>query len=65
VTVEGARYVAANLVRKQNQKRFILHLVNYDRPVQNVDVKVNLDGIADGIDPASLRLYSPDSVPRQ
>ena len=64
VTVEGARYVAANLVRKQNQKRFILHLVNYDRPVQNVDVKVNLDGIADGIDPASLRLYSPDSVPK-
>ena len=64
VTVEGARYVAANLVSKQNQKRFILHLVNYDRPVQNVNVKVNLDGIADGIDPASLRLYSPDSVPK-
>jgi hypothetical protein len=62
VTVEGARYVAANLVRKQNQKRFILHLVNYDRPVQNLTVKINLDGIADAIDPGSLRLYSPDSV---
>jgi hypothetical protein len=62
VTVEGARYVAANLVRKQSQKRFILHLVNYDRPVQNLTVKVNLDGIADAIDPGSLRLYSPDSV---
>ncbi len=62
VTVEGAGYVAANLVRKQNQKRFILHLVNYDRPVQNLKVKINLDGIADGIDPATLRLYSPDMV---
>jgi len=62
VTVEGARYVAANLVRKQDQKRFILHLVNYDRPVQNLTVKINLDGIADAIDPGSLRLYSPDSV---
>ncbi len=62
VTVEGARYVAANLVRKQNQKRFILHLVNYDRPVQNLTVRVNLNGIADAIDPGSVHLYSPDSV---
>ena len=62
VTIEGASHVAANLVRKQSQKRFILHLVNYDRPVQNLTVKINLDGIADAIDPGSLRLYSPDSV---
>ncbi len=64
VTIEGASHVAANLVRKQNQKRFILHLVNYDRPVQNLTVKINLDGIADAIDPGSLRLYSPDAVPK-
>jgi len=62
VAVEGAGYVAANLVRKQNQKRFILHLVNYDRPVRDLRVKINLEGIADAIDPASLRLYSPDAV---
>ncbi len=62
VTVEGAPYVAANLVRKQNQKRFILHLVNYDRPAKNIRVRVNLDGIVDSIKPASLNLYSPDSV---
>jgi hypothetical protein len=62
VTVEGAGYVAANLVRRQDQKRFILHLVNYDRPAQNLKVKINLGGIADAIDPASLRLYSPDPV---
>ncbi len=62
VTVEGAGYIAANLVRKQNQKRFILHLVNYDRPVRDLRVKINLEGIADAIDPASLRLYSPDAV---
>jgi hypothetical protein len=62
VTVEGASFVAANLVRKQNQKRFVLHLVNYNRPVQNLSVKINLEGIADAIDPGSLRLLSPDAV---
>jgi hypothetical protein len=64
VMVEGARYVAANLVRKESPKQFILHLVNYDTPVQNLKVKVNLDGVADAIDGGSLRLYSPDSVPK-
>jgi hypothetical protein len=63
VTVEGARYVAANLARKQNQQ-YILHLVNYDKPVNGLKVKVNLDGIAETVHEASLRVYSPDAVPQ-
>ena len=63
VTVEGARYVAANLARKQNRKEYILHLVNYDKPVNDLKVKVNVDGMWT-IREASLRLYSPDSVPQ-
>jgi hypothetical protein len=63
VAVEGANYVAANLVRKQNQKQFILHLVNYDTPVKDLKVRVNLDGVANAINPGSLHLYSPDLVP--
>lgn len=63
VTVEGAPYVAANLARKQGTKRLILHLVNYDQPVRNLKVKVNAEGVGETIDRASLRLYSPDSVP--
>ena len=62
VTVEGARYVAANLVKKNGQNRFILHLVNYDKPVKNLRVKLNLDGIAQTINAKALRLYSPDAV---
>ena len=64
VTIEDARYVAANLVRKNGQNRFILHLVNYDKPLKNVRVKVDFEGVADSIDSRSLRLYSPDSVSR-
>jgi hypothetical protein len=64
VTIEDARYVAANLVRRNGQNRFILHLVNYDKPLKNVRVKVDFEGVADSIDSRSLRLYSPDAVGR-
>ncbi len=64
VTVDGAPYVAANVTRKNGSNRFMLHLVNYDRPLKNLRVKVNLDGIAETIDAKGLRLYSPDGVPK-
>ncbi|HSB17726.1 MAG TPA: hypothetical protein VLE22_24975 [Bryobacteraceae bacterium] len=64
VMVEGAPYVAANLAKKNRQNRFFLHLVNYDRPLKDVRVKVNLDGIAESINAKGLRLYSPDAVPK-
>ena len=65
VTLQGAPYVAANLVKKNSQNRYILHLVNYDKPLKNVRVKVNLEGVSEGINAKSLKLLSPDAVPKE
>ena len=65
VTLQGAPYVAANLVKKNSQNRYVLHLVNYDKPLKNVRVKVNLEGVSEGINAKSLKLLSPDAVPKE
>jgi len=65
ITLEETRYVAANLLKKNNENRYILHLVNYDKPLKNVRVKLNLEGVADAIDAKSLHLFSPDAVPKE
>jgi hypothetical protein len=38
--------------------------VNYDQPAKNVSVRVNLDGVAEAVNAKSLRVYSPDAVPK-
>jgi hypothetical protein len=65
VALEGARYVAANLVKKNHQNRYVLHLVNYDKPVKNLKVKLNLEGVAEAVNAKGLRLLSPDAVPKE
>ena len=60
VQVHETKYVAANLVRKTNSGRVILHLVNYHTPLKNVRVSMNLEGIVKEIDARRIRLYSPD-----
>jgi hypothetical protein len=65
ITLEGTKYVAANLVKKNGQNRYMLHLVNYDKPIKNVKVKLNLEGVAAAVDAKSLRLFSPDAVPKE
>jgi hypothetical protein len=65
VSIGDARYVIANLVKKNSQNRYVLHLVNYDKPVKNVRVKVNLEGVAEAINAKGLRLLSPDAVPKE
>jgi len=60
VQIHETKYVAANLVRKINSDRVILHLVNYHTPLKNVRVSVNLEGIVKQIDARRIRLYSPD-----
>ena len=60
VQIHETKYVAANLVRKINSDRVILHLVNYHTPLKNVRVRVNLEGIVKQIDARRIRLYSPD-----
>lgn len=60
VRIHETKYVAANLVRKTNSDRLILHVVNYHTPLKNVRVSVNLEGIAKKVDAKRIRLYSPD-----
>jgi len=60
VTLTDAPYVATNLVRKNGTNRFILHLVNYDKPLQNVHVRLDLSGFAKKIDRKKIYCVSPD-----
>jgi hypothetical protein len=68
VTLTDAPYVAANLVRKNGTNRFILHLVNYDKPLRNVRVRLDLTGFSKKIDRKKIHCLSPDleaSIPVQ
>jgi len=65
IALENAKYVIANAVRKKGADRIILHLVNYSKPVENVKVKVNLEGFVNRINRESIRLLSPDSIPQE
>jgi hypothetical protein len=65
VMVQGAGFVIANLVRKQGTQRVIAHFVNYGQAADNVNVRLNLAGAVKQVDPKSIRLLSPDNVPRQ
>lgn len=60
ITLSGADYVAANVVKKTDSHRVILHFVNYNTPVKNVRVRVNLDGVVNQIDSKRIELFSPD-----
>jgi hypothetical protein len=63
VTVENAKYVISNVVRKQGTDRFIIYLVNYSDFKENVKVKINLEGFVKEINKDKIRLLSPDNVP--
>jgi hypothetical protein len=60
IRLDGTNYVAANVVKKTDNDRVILHFVNYDKPLKNVRVKVDLDGVVKHIDSDKIRLFSPD-----
>lgn len=60
ITVSGTQYVAANVVKKTDTGRIILHFVNYNTPLNNVRVHVNLDGVLTTIDSQHIQLFSPD-----
>lgn len=61
IQLGGTNYVAANVVKKTDSERVILHFVNYDKPLKNVRVKVNLDGVVKQIDGKRVKLFSPDT----
>jgi hypothetical protein len=60
ITIPGTNYVAANVVKKTDSDRVILHFVNYHTPLKNVRVSVNLDGVIKQIDSKRIHLFSPD-----
>jgi hypothetical protein len=60
ITIPGTNYVAANVVKKTDSDRIILHFVNYHTPLKNVRVSVNLDGVIEQIDSKRIQLFSPD-----
>ncbi|HET8666541.1 MAG TPA: hypothetical protein VFM10_01095 [Terriglobales bacterium] len=60
IAIPGVDHVAANVVKKTDSDRVILHFVNYDKPLKNVRVRLNLDGFAKQIDGKRIQLFSPD-----
>ncbi len=60
VTLHGTNYVAANVVKKTDSDRVILHFVNYHVPLKNVRVTVDLNGAIKQIDQKRIQLFSPD-----
>jgi len=60
ITVPGTQYVAANVVKKMDSDRIILHFVNYHTPINSVHVSVNLDGVVPRVDGKRIQLFSPD-----
>ena len=61
ITIPGTNYVAANVVKKTDSDRVILHFVNYHTPLANVRVRLNLDGVVPHIDGKRIQLFSPDA----
>jgi hypothetical protein len=60
ITIPGIQYVAANVVKKTDSDRIILHFVNYHTPINSVHVSVNLDGVVTRIEGKRIQLFSPD-----
>jgi hypothetical protein len=65
VSLSAVQYVATNTVRKIGSERIILHMVNYDKPVHNVQVMINLDGIVPALSAPAVQIFSPDQVTRE
>jgi hypothetical protein len=64
ITIPETRYVVANVVRKTDSDRIIVHFVNYNTPLKNVRVSLNLDGVIKQIDDKRIKVLSPDGEPK-
>jgi hypothetical protein len=65
VAIQNADYAISNLVKKKSSGRLVAHFVNYSKPADNVNVKLNLTGVVNKVDPKSIRLLSPDDVSKE
>ncbi|MCD6117468.1 hypothetical protein J7K93_10670 [bacterium] len=63
ISIKGVNYVAANIVRKRGKDQYIVHFVNYNKPLKNVKVRINLNGLSKKLHKNGIRLLSPDVVP--
>jgi hypothetical protein len=61
ISLKDVQYVAANIVHKRDTDKYILHFVNYNKPIKNIQVKINLDGFTENLN-ENIRLFSPDNV---
>jgi hypothetical protein len=60
ITLSGSKYVVANLVQKRDSDKYIVHIVNYHRPVKNIRVTVNLTGLVESV--GEIAVLSPDAT---
>jgi hypothetical protein len=63
ISINNSRYIAANVVLKRDTDKYILHFVNYDKPVKNIEVRFNLSDFSDKVS-ENIQLLSPDDVPK-
>ena len=61
ISLKDSRYVAANVVNKRESDQYILHFVNYNTPVKNLEVRFNLSDFSDKVS-NKIQLLSPDDV---
>ena len=63
ISIQAAsEYIAGNIVRKRGTNRYFLHFVNYNEPIENVKVKVDLKNIVNGLEENSLTIFTPDKI---
>ncbi len=61
ISIQGSPHVVANVVHKRGTDHYIIHVVNYDQPVKNIQIKINLDGFVENL-AGEVQLFTPDAV---
>jgi hypothetical protein len=62
ITLENSENLLVNMVKKRDTDQVIIHFVNYTDIMNNVRVKLNLEGLFKNYDEKNIRLFSPDEV---
>lgn len=63
ISIESAsEYIVGNIVNKRGTNRYFLHFVNYNEPIKNVKIKIDLNNIVNGIEENSLKIFTPDKI---
>ncbi len=57
-----SQYLIGNIVHKRGSNRYFLHFVNYNTPVSDVKVKVDMTNIVSSLKENSLKIFTPDEI---